>query len=161
MLQSLSFFCTIFLCVGKFCGASMFAAQRPPTSDEMERTTGSTVVTKVLEVSSEKNAGEDMENPLLQQAAEDGVNAVHKMGDHQGEKEGEQEVTKEGEQQVSKEAEQEVSKEAELDVSKERVDTIPEPDLSLDVTLNQLKVQQKKKRAAAATDQGTLMMQSM
>ena len=49
----------------------------------------------------------------------------------------------------------------EQEVSKESVDTISKPDLLPDVTLNQLKVQQKKKRAAAATDQGTLMMQSM
>lgn len=124
-------------------------------SEGLERTTGSTVVTKAAEPFSDKNAEE-----IMEKAAEDGVNVVLRMVDQEGDKGGENEVSKEVEQEVNKE-DLEVTKQNEQEVSKETVDPIPEPDLSPDVTLNQLKVEQKRKRAAAAsTDQGTQMMQT-
>ncbi|MCO5607595.1 hypothetical protein L7F22_061792 [Adiantum nelumboides] len=151
----------------KFCSESLFAGQRLPTSEGLDRTTGSTIVTKAVEVMCEKNSAEEMEKALMELAAEDGVNVVQKMMEQEVNKEGEQEVS----QEVSKEGEQEVSKEGggqarkeggeqvskkggEQEVSKEKADPIPESEVSPDVTLNQLKKEQKKKRAtAAATDQ--------
>ncbi|MCO5594727.1 hypothetical protein L7F22_048760 [Adiantum nelumboides] len=103
----------------KFCSESLFAGQRPPTSEGLDRPTGSTVVTKAVEVMSEKNSAEEMEKALMELAVEDGVNAVQKMMEQEVNNEGEQEVNKEGEQEVSKEGEQEVSKEGEQEVSKE------------------------------------------
>ncbi|MCO5592866.1 hypothetical protein L7F22_046870 [Adiantum nelumboides] len=99
----------------KFCSVSLFAGQRPPTSEGVDKTMGSTNVTKVVEVMSEKNSAEEMEKTLMEIAAEDGVNAVQKMMEQEVNKEGEQEMNKEGEQEVSKEGEQETVEEIEID----------------------------------------------
>ncbi|MCO5599280.1 hypothetical protein L7F22_053381, partial [Adiantum nelumboides] len=46
----------------------------PPTSEGLDRTTGSTVVTKAVEVmSAEKNSAKEMEKALMELASEDGV----------------------------------------------------------------------------------------
>ncbi|MCO5594842.1 hypothetical protein L7F22_048876 [Adiantum nelumboides] len=109
---------------GKFCGESLFAGQRPSTSEGLDRTTGSFVVTKVVEVMSKKNSAEEMEKALMELAAEDGVNAVQKMMEQEVNKEGEQEVNKEGEQKVSKEGEQEISQEVSKEGEQETVEEI-------------------------------------
>ncbi|MCO5568243.1 hypothetical protein L7F22_021939 [Adiantum nelumboides] len=63
----------------KFCIESLFTRQRLPTSEGLDRTTGSIVVTNTVEVMYEKNSAEEMEKALMVLAAEDGVNAVQKM----------------------------------------------------------------------------------
>ncbi|MCO5591109.1 hypothetical protein L7F22_045086 [Adiantum nelumboides] len=57
----------------KFCSEPLFAGQRPPTSGGLDRTTGSTIVTKAVEVMSQKNSAEEMEKALMELAAEDGT----------------------------------------------------------------------------------------
>ncbi|MCO5551726.1 hypothetical protein L7F22_005230 [Adiantum nelumboides] len=63
----------------KFYSEPLFAGQRPPTSEGLDRTTGSIVVTKAVEVVSGKNSAKEMEKALMELAVEDGVNAVQKM----------------------------------------------------------------------------------
>ena len=64
-------------------------------SEGLERTTSSIVVTKAVEPLLDKNLEENMEKKLMEKAAEDGVNAVLRMVDQEGDKGGEDEVTKE------------------------------------------------------------------